>query len=623
MSQATSESSRTCYCGELSAEHVGKEVVLKGWMHSRRDHGGLIFVDLRDRAGMAQVVFDPDSLPDGQFEQAHRLRGEDVLAVVGQVRRRDEDKINPNIATGELELHVASFEVLSKADVVPFKIDEHQSVSEDHRLKYRYIDLRRPAMQSSIRTRARVNGAVRRYLDGLGFIEIETPILCKATPEGARDYLVPSRVQQGSFYALPQSPQLYKQILMMSGFDRYYQIARCFRDEDLRANRQPEFTQIDCELSFPTCEEIYEIFEGMMAAIYREAKGIELPTPFPRLTYSNSMARFGSDKPDLRFELEIRDVTEAFASGCEFKVFNTIIEKGGVARALCVPGGAEKYSNTQLKPGGELPAFAARYGAKGLAWFRAEADEGGVVSLTSNIAKFFSDECRAALAAALDAKPGDLVLIVCDKAATAATVLGQLRVYLGGELGLIDSDAFCPCWITDFPLFDWDEEGKRWHALHHPFTAPNPEDLDRLESDPGSVRSLAYDLSFNGEEVGGGSIRIHQPELQQRVFRLLGVSEDEAKDKFGFLLDALRFGAPPHGGIAFGVDRIMMQVMGTDSIRDVIAFPKTQSASCPMTEAPSGVETSQVRELGLRFTPSVEKKLADAADAEAGGGSVT
>jgi aspartyl-tRNA synthetase len=451
---------------------------------------------------------------------------------------------------------------------------------------------------------------VRRYLDSQGLLEIETPILTRSTPEGARDFLVPSRVNQGSFYALPQSPQLFKQILMISGFDRYYQIARCFRDEDLRANRQPEFTQIDIEMSFITPEDIYALVEGMMEIIYREMKGVHIELPFRRLSYDEAMLRFGSDKPDLRFGLEIQDVTEVFKEGCEFKIFTSNIAKGGVARALRVPGGGEKYSNTQLKPGGELPEHVALYGAKGLAWFRAEKSESGNgAKLSSNIAKFFSDDCLSALASATQAEPGDLVLIIVDEAGTAATAMGQLRLHLGAQGDLIDAGALEFCWVTDFPFVEWDKKEKRWTALHHPFTSPRPEDLHLLESDPGRVRSLAYDLAINGEEAGGGSIRIHDVELQQRVFALLGIDRDEAQRRFGFLLDALSYGPPPHGGIAFGLDRVLMLLLGRDSIRDVIPFPKTQSATCLMTEAPSLVDGQQLQELGIRLDPRVEKRL--------------
>lgn len=608
--------SRTCFCGQVRESHLEQAVVLKGWVNSWRDHGGLVFVDLRDREGLIQLVLDPDRLPKELFEAAHRLRSEDVLAVRGTVRRRLEGTENPRLGTGKVEVLLDGFEVLAHAEVVPFKVDEYAKAGEDLRLRYRYLDLRRPKMQETLRLRSRVSQAVRRYLDDLGLLEVETPILTRSTPEGARDYLVPSRLNPGSFYALPQSPQLFKQILMVAGIDGYYQIARCFRDEDQRANRQAEFTQIDIERSFVSLEDIYTMTEGMFRAIYREARGIEIPTPFPRMTYDDAMLRFGSDKPDLRFGLELRDVTAAFARGCEFKVFTAVLEKGGVARVLRVPGGGEKYSNTQLKPGGELPEYAARYGAKGLAWFRAEAGEGGRPTLTSNITKFFTEDCLAALAARSEAQPGDLLLIVCDQAHRAATALGELRLYIGRQMDLIDEEQLAFCWITDFPLVEWDETEKRWNALHHPFTSPRPEDIDLLETDPGRIRSQAYDVTLNGTEVGGGSLRNHRLDVQKRVFKMLGIGEADAHARFGFLLDALSFGAPPHGGIAFGLDRIMMILQGTNSIRDVIAFPKTQSGMCLMTEAPAPVDPKQLVELGIRFAPQVEKRLQQAPDAE-------
>lgn len=608
-SESIGSSPRSCFCGKVRESHLDQTLVLKGWVNSWRDHGGLVFVDLRDREGLVQLVFDPEVLSKEIFESAGRLRGEDVLAVRGKVRRRLEGTENPKLQTGQIEVLLDGFEVLSRAEVVPFKVDEYGKASEDLRLRYRYLDLRRPKMQDNLRQRSKVCQAVRRYLDAMGILEVETPVLTRSTPEGARDYLVPSRHHTGAFYALPQSPQLFKQILMVSGIDGYFQIARCFRDEDQRANRQAEFTQIDIERSFVSVEDIYSMTEGMFQAIYREAKGIEIEVPFPRMPYDEAMLRYGSDKPDLRFDLELRDVSDAFKQGCEFKVFTSILEKGGVARVLTVPGGAERYSNTQLKPGGELPEYAARYGAKGLAWFRAEAGEGGKVALASNITKFFSEECLAALADQSGAKPGDLLLIVCDQAHRAAVALGEMRLYIARQMELIDEGKLAFCWITDFPLVEWDEQGERWHALHHPFAAPRPEDLDLLESDPGKIRALAYDVTLNGEEVGGGSIRNHNLDVQKRVFSMLGINAEEAQARFGFLLDALSFGAPPHGGIAFGLDRIMMILQGTNSIRDVIAFPKTQSGMCMMTEAPAPVDRKQLDDLGLRFAPHIEKRL--------------
>ncbi|MCL5271273.1 MAG: aspartate--tRNA ligase [bacterium] len=593
---------RSCYCGEVTTPRVGRQIVLKGWVHRRRDHGGIIFIDLRDRTGLVQVVFDPEEFSAELFERASHLKYEDVLVVFGRVRPRPEGTVNPNMKTGEVEVLLSGYEILNAAATLPFPLDEHARVSEDLRLKYRYLDLRRPEMQRNIIERARVARIMRRHLDGEGFIEVETPCLTRSTPEGARDFLVPSRLNPGAFYALPQSPQLFKQLLMVSGFDRYYQIVRCFRDEDLRANRQPEFTQLDIEMSFIRPEDLYPVMEGMMAAIFTEMKGLDIATPFDRLSYDDAMARYGSDKPDRRFGLEIRDLTVAIQSGgCNFKVFSEIAEKGGAIRAIRVPGGGDKYSNTQLKPGGELPSHAERHGAKGLAWFRV-VEKDGVTSLDSSIAKFFEPPCQAAIIAALEAVAGDLILIVADRPATAAVALGQLRLKLGRDLGLIPEGVYNFCWITDFPLLEWDAAERRWSSMHHPFTMPHPEDWHRLESDPGAVRSLAYDLALNGEEIGGGSIRIHRPDLQQRVFRVLGIGDEEARNKFGFLMDAFQYGAPPHGGIAFGLDRMMMILLGVESIRDVIAFPKTQTGTCLMTSAPAEVDDKQLQELALRST---------------------
>ena len=603
MATTLATTQRTRYCGDVTAELIGQEIVLKGWVHNRRDHGGIIFIDLRDRAGLVQIVFDPDMFAPERFEEASHLRYEAVLAVRGKVRPRPEGTVNPNLKSGEIEVLLTDYEVLATAAVLPFPIDEHQKANEDLRLKYRYLDLRRPEMQRNLIERARLARIMRSTLDAEGFVEVETPCLTRSTPEGARDFLVPSRLTPGTFYALPQSPQLFKQLLMVSGLDRYYQIVRCFRDEDLRANRQPEFTQLDIEMSFIVPEDLYVIMERMMRSIFKEMKGIELPAQFPRIPYDEAMLRYGSDKPDRRFGLEIRELTEAVrAGGCEFKVFNDMLaDPKFVIRALCVSGGGEKYSNTQLKPGGELPNYAARHGAKGLAWFRVVEQE-GKLALDSSISKFFLPECQARIIETLGAKAGDLILVVADQAKTAANALGQLRLKLGKELGLIPEGVYEFVWVTDFPLLEWDEEEKRWFSTHHPFTMPNYEDWDKLESDPGAVKSLAYDLALNGEEVGGGSIRIHRPDLQARIFRALGISDEEAKNKFGFLMDAFQYGAPPHGGIAFGVDRLMMSLMGTDSIRDVIAFPKTQTGSDLMVAAPAGVDDKQMRELHLKST---------------------
>ena len=598
---------RSCYCGDVRTGHIGQQIILKGWVQNHRDHGGVYFVDLRDRSGLVQVVFDPEELPAEAFERATRLHYEDVLAVRGTVRHRPEGTVNPRLKTGEVEVLLSDYAILSESAPLPFPIDEFTQSAEDLRLRYRYLDLRRPRMQQTLIERARVNGIIRRALDAEGFIEIETPVLTRSTPEGARDFLVPSRLNPGTFYALPQSPPLFKQLLMVAGMDRYYQIVRCFRDEDLRANRQPEFTQLDIEMAFVTPDELFEIMERMLTAVFRDVKGIDLKTPFDRMTYAEAMNRYGSDKPDRRFKLELHDITAAVrAGGCEFKVFVDLLGQGGVLRALVVPGGGEKFSNTQLKPGGELPTFAERHGARGLAWFRTVQDD-SAVRLESSISKFFDAACQARIIEATGAGAGDLILIVADQPIASAQALGQLRLKLGRDLGLIPNDEFNFCWITDFPLLEWNADEKRWFSMHHPFTMPHPEDWDKLESDPGAVRSLAYDLALNGEELGGGSIRIHRRDLQERAFRALGIGEDEARMKFGFLMDAFQYGAPPHGGIAFGMDRLMMLLLGLDSIRDVIAFPKTQTGACLMTSAPAEVDEAQLRELSIRSTARKEK----------------
>ena len=592
---------RSCRCVEVSTDHLGRELVLKGWTRHRRDHGGVLFIDLVDRSGLVQVVFDPEEFSPEDFDRASRIKLESVLAVRGKVRRRPEGTVNPALPTGEIEVLLSDYEILSPAATLPFPIDEHFNAGEDQRLRYRYLDLRRPEMQRNLVMRAQVARTIRRTLDEHGFIEVETPCLTRSTPEGARDFLVPSRLMQGSFYALPQSPQLFKQLLMVAGMDRYYQIVRCFRDEDLRANRQPEFTQLDVEMSFITPPELFAVMETTMAAVWREALGVEIKTPFDRVPFDEAMARYGSDKPDRRFAMEIRDLTGAVAGGgCEFKVFNDLLEGGkAVIRGLCVPGGGERYSNTQLKPGGELPSYAERHGAKGLAWFRVTGAE-GAAALDSSISKFFSTDCQRRMIEAAGAAPGDLILIVADRPAVAANALGQVRLKLGAEMGLIPEGVYDFCWVTDFPLLEWNPEERRWYSMHHPFTMPAPEDLERLESDPGSVRALAYDMALNGEEIGGGSIRIHRRDVQERVFRALGIGDEEAREKFGFLMEALQFGAPPHGGIAFGLDRILMLILGAPSIRDVIPFPKTQTGSDLMVAAPSAVDEAQLRELGLR-----------------------
>jgi len=598
------ETPRTCYCGDPRAKDVGKTLVLKGWVHHRRDHGGLIFIDLRDRTGLCQVVLDPSRMNPDTFKQAHAIRGEYVLAARGKLTPRIEGCVNPNLPTGEVELEVEEFEILNSSRPVPFPLDEYGHVNEDVRLKYRYLDLRRPEMQRNMTQRARVMRAVREYLDNTGFLEIETPILNKSTPEGARDFLVPSRLMPGQFYALPQSPQIFKQILMVAGYDKYYQLAKCFRDEDLRANRQPEFTQIDIEMSFVTPEDVFATMEGLMRHVFKAAKDLDVPTPFPRMSWSEAMLRFGSDKPDLRFGLEIHDLTDLVRDGgCQFRVFNEILDAGGVMRAFCVPGGAGMYSVTQLKPEGDLNKTVRTYGAGGLAWFRVEAEsETALGGLASSIAKFFSTETLRAIREKMQGKPGDLVLMVADRPGAAAVALGQLRLKVARENNLIDAGKPAFCWITDFPLFEYDEKLKTYAPSHHPFTMPHEEDLELLaRGELGKVRAYCYDLVLDGEEVGSGSIRIHRQDIQSLVFRALGIDDETAANKFGFLLEALQYGAPPHGGIAFGFDRLMMILLGESSIRDVIPFPKTQTGACLMSAAPSSVTQDQLEELGLEL----------------------
>jgi aspartyl-tRNA synthetase len=593
--ESLAEVKRSCYCGELRKEDIGKEVVLKGWVHSHRDHGGVQFIDLRDRTGFTQIELDPETF-DAECGDSHALRSEYVIAVKGKVCERPEGTVNLKIPTGEIEIKASAWEILNVSEALPFKLDEFTKVGEETRLRYRYLDLRRPAMQKVIMTRAKFYRIVRDFLDDNGFIEIDTPILTKSTPEGARDFLVPSRLSAGNFYALPQSPQLFKQILMVAGYDKYFQIARCFRDEDFRANRQPEFTQIDIEMSFITPDDLFDPIQKLCKVIFKGILDKDIEIPFRRIPYDESMLKYGSDKPDLRFGLEIQDVTDIF-KGCEFKVFRTIIEKGGVIRALCVPGAASKISNTQLKPGGTLPGVVSTYGAKGLAWLKVEGETPKAVS---TISKFFTEEILDNLVKDLDAKDGDLILMVADRKKVAADSMGALRLWLGKELDFIDKDALEFAWIVDFPLFDYDEKEKKLTPAHHPFTSPVLSDIPLLETAPEKVRALAYDLSLNGEEIAGGSIRIHNKEVQKKVFKAIGIGEEEARDKFGFLLEALSFGAPPHGGLAFGVDRMIMILMKKESIREVIPFPKTQTGLCLMTGAPSGVSDRQLKELSIQ-----------------------
>ena len=580
---------RTHNCNQLGIDNLDQEVILMGWVLRRRDHGGVIFIDLRDRWGITQVVFNPEINPD-VHAKAHRLRSEWVLAVKGKVEQRPGDMANPKLKTGEIEVLVSELRILNTSETPPFPLDEDIEVSDNLRLQYRYLDLRRPEMADKLIMRHRAVQAVRNYLSENNFLEIETPMLTRSTPEGARDYLVPSRVNAGKFYALPQSPQLFKQMLMMSGMDRYFQIVKCFRDEDLRADRQPEFTQIDMELSFVGEDDIIAITEGMIKDIFQKTRGIDVEPPFKRMKYDEAMARFGTDRPDTRFGFELVDLTETLR-GCGFKVFNSIIDKGGSVKAINAKGCAT-FSRKDLD---NLTEYAGRFGAKGMAWIKIREEE-----WQSPITKFFSDDEIAAMGKALEAEPGDLILFGADNTAIVNQVLAELRLELARRLNLIDNETFNFLWITDFPLVEYDKDRKRHSAVHHPFTAPFEEHLDLLESDPEKVKSRAYDLVLNGNEIGGGSIRIHSPEVQERVLKMLGIDKQEANDKFGFLLQALKFGAPPHGGIAFGVDRLLMILTGSDSIRDVIAFPKTQKATCPLTEAPASVARKQLTELHLR-----------------------
>ncbi len=580
---------RTHNCNQLGIDNLNQEVILMGWVLRRRDHGGVIFIDLRDRWGITQIVFNPEINPE-IHAKAHKLRSEWVLAIKGRVEQRPGDMANPKLTTGAIEILVDELRILNTSETPPFPIDEEAEVSDNIRLQYRYMDLRRPEMADKLIMRHQALQAVRSYLSENDFLEIETPMLTRSTPEGARDYLVPSRVNAGKFYALPQSPQLFKQMLMISGMDRYFQIVKCFRDEDLRADRQPEFTQIDMELSFQDEDAIIQITEGMIQDVFRKTRDIELKPPFKRMTYDEAMARFGTDRPDTRFGFELVDLTETLR-GCSFKVFNSIIDKGGAVRAINAKGCAD-FSRKDLDT---LTDYATRFGAKGMAWIKIKDDQ-----WQSPITKFFSEEELAAMGTALEAEPGDLLLFGADDSATVNQVLAELRLELARRLKLIDNSTFNFLWITDFPLVEYDTDRKRYTAVHHPFTAPNDDDLDLLETDPTKVKSRAYDLVLNGNEIGGGSIRIHTPEVQKRVLKTLGIGQEEAQDKFGFLIQALTYGAPPHGGIAFGVDRLLMILTGSESIRDVIAFPKTQKATCPLTEAPATVARKQLTELHLR-----------------------
>ena len=581
---------RTHHCNALGIADVGTEVVLMGWVQRRRDHGGVIFVDLRDRDGMTQVVFNPEENA-AVHEKAHVIRSEFVLGVRGVVRPRPEGMTNPNMQTGEIEVMVTELKILNRAKTPPFMVEESVDVSENIRLKNRHIDLRRPQLKKNIITRHKASVAVRNYLNDVGFLDIETPVLTKSTPEGARDYLVPSRVSEGHFYALPQSPQLFKQLLMIGGFDRYYQIVRCFRDEDLRADRQPEFTQIDMEMSFVGEEDVMGVAEGLVQKVFKDVLGKELVLPFERITYDEAIDRFGIDRPDMRFGLELANVS-GIVGGSGFKVFASVVEKGGMVKAINAKG-CSGFSRKEID---DFTDFVAIYRARGLAWIKVKEDG----SWQSPIAKFFTDAEKEEMKAALDMEPGDLIFFVADQPKVVNEALGNLRNLLGEKLGLIDDDVFRFVWVTHFPLLEYDEDAGRYQALHHPFTAPLEEDYDKLESDPLAVKSRAYDMVLNGSEIGGGSIRIHDKAIQEKVLAALGMEREDYEEKFGFLLDALDSGAPPHGGIAFGFDRLAMLLCGQPSIRDVIAFPKTQKASCLLTDAPSEAAFDQLQELSLK-----------------------
>jgi len=582
------------YCGTVTASQIGESVRVNGWVQTKRDHGGVIFLDVRDRSGLVQVVANPEMAD--VHAHTHCLRPQDVIEAHGEVIPRSSETVNPKLATGAVEIRISRIQCLGKSETPPFPVEDDCDAGEQHRLEYRYLDLRRPRMQANMVLRHRVTHAARNFLDEQGFLEIETPILNKSTPEGARDYLVPSRTHPGMFYALPQSPQIFKQLLMVAGMDRYYQIARCFRDEDLRADRQPEFTQVDLEMSFVSAEEVMASAEGLVAAMFKGGLGLELPMPFPQITYSEAIRRFGLDRPDMRFALEHVDIT-GLMKNVEFKVFRGPADQGGLVKVLRVPGGT-RLTRKQIDEYTELVAI---YGARGLAWIKVNDAADIPHGLQSPIVKFLPPESLADILNACDATSGDLLFFGAGDSKVVNDSLGHLRLRLGHDLGLINSDENSLVWVVDFPMFGWNEEEGHLDALHHPFTAPAEEDMDLLEQDPLRARSLAYDLVWNGTEIGGGSIRIHQTDVQARVFRALGISKEDAEAKFGFLLTALKYGAPPHGGLAFGLDRILALMTGADSIRDVIAFPKTQKAADLMSEIPSGVSTGQLRELGLRI----------------------
>ncbi|MBO6576960.1 MAG: aspartate--tRNA ligase [Rhodothermales bacterium] len=598
---------RTHTCGQLRPDDIGTEVTLKGWVDTRRDLGGVIFIDLRDRHGLTQIVFSPQDNEEA-LAVAEALRSEWVISARGTVRARSEETVNPKLETGEIEVRVDDLIILNRSDAVPFPVSSHeekaQQTNEDLRLKYRYLDLRRPQLRENIVLRSQLYQSARRFFHEENFVEVETPVLMKSTPEGARDFLVPSRVHPGKFFALPQSPQTYKQILMVAGLDRYFQITKCFRDEDLRADRQPEFTQIDVEMTFPTEELIYETFDRLLAVIWKDLKGYELPLPIQRLTYADAIRRFGSDKPDLRFGLEIQDATEAFR-GSGFRVFDNVIDAGGNILAIVVPGEGDRGRGAMDRL--DKDVVRKQIGAGGLVYFKLPSDGGPTHSSVK--AEVLPAEAVNKAIDAVGAKAGDLVLVLAGPAPKVHMQMGDLRLHMGRDLGLVEDGPDGPwefCWITDFPLLEWDEGSQRFYAMHHPFTSPKPEDMDKLATDPGSVRARAYDLTLNGNEIGGGSIRIHDPETQRQMFAALGIDEEEAQQRFGFLLDAFRFGAPPHGGIAFGLDRIVMLLAGAKSLRDVIAFPKTQSAQEPMVVSPDLVDDHQLKDLHIAVTAPKE-----------------
>ncbi|MEY8559818.1 aspartate--tRNA ligase [Jeotgalicoccus halotolerans] len=576
------------YSNEVTLDTAGETVHLQGWVQKRRDLGGLIFIDLRDKNGLIQVVFNPDVSKEA-LTIADKIRTEYVVDIKGTVKKRDEKQVNKNIESGEIEVYAEEIEILAKAKTPPFQVSD-DNINEDTRLKYRYIDLRRPKLQNILKTRSIINKAVRDFLAEEDFMDIETPVLSKSTPEGARDYLVPSRVHPGEFYALPQSPQIYKQLLMLSGMERYYQIVKCFRDEDLRADRQPEFTQIDIEKSFTDQEDIIDMNERLIQYVMKTVKGLDIPAPFPRITYEDAMARYGVDKPDTRFGLELQNLNE-FSSTADFKVFKAAVEAGGSVKAIVVPGAAPDYSRKDID---KLEAFVKNYGAKGLAWMKVNEED-----MQGPIAKFFDDSKKQELTETLSLNTDDLILFVADKDSVVHAALGNLRNKLGKDLGLVDKDQFNFIWVTDWPLFEYDEDLGRYFAAHHPFTSPKREDIDKLETAPHEVKANAYDIVLNGYELGGGSIRISDAELQERMFRALGFTDEERDSQFGFLIEAFQYGAPPHGGIAYGLDRFVMLLTGSDNIRDVIAFPKTQNASDLMMDAPSNVSREQLKELHI------------------------